>query len=160
MKLGAFHDAFGAASFLLLAAASPTSALAETDACTLLTPAQVSAAVGFTVSAGTHVTPTFVKTCTWTGSNSSGVQFVTLHLQTASFYDRAKKQASMMVATGGVVKPAGVGDDSFYFVEGTQAMLQLKKGNNSVKVAVYKQIPVDQKESMELTLAKEVVTKM
>ncbi|MFZ1992249.1 MAG: hypothetical protein WAW96_21040 [Alphaproteobacteria bacterium] len=148
------------ASFLLCAAAMPSAAKAETDACTLLTPAQVSAAVGFTVSAGTHVTPTFVATCTWTGSNSSGVQFVTLHLQAATFYDGAKKQASMMTAAGAVVKSAGAGDDSYYFVEGPQVTLQVKKGNNSIKVAVYKQIPVDQKETMELTLAKEVLPKL
>ena len=53
--------------FLFCAAAAlPSIAQADTDACTVLTPAQVGAAVGVPVAAGTHVTPTFVKTCTWT----------------------------------------------------------------------------------------------
>jgi len=133
---------------------------ADTDACTLLTTAQVSAAVGFSVSGGTHVTPTFVRTCTWTGSNSSGAQFVTLNLQTGTFFDGAKRQANLATAAGAGVKAAGVGDDSYYLVEGTQVALWVKKGSNAFKVAVYKQIPVDQKEGMELTLAKEVVPKL
>lgn len=138
----------------------PSSAKADTDACALLTSAQVGAAVGFPVAEGAHVTPTFLKTCTWTGSNSTGAQFVTLNLQTATFFDGAKKQASLAAAAGAEVKPAGVGDDSYYLIEGTQVALWVKKGTSSFKVAVYKQIPVDQKETMELTLAKEVVPKL
>lgn len=138
----------------------PSSAKPDTDACALLTSAQVSAAVGFPVAEGAHVTPTFLKTCTWTGSNSTGVQSVTINLQTAMFFDGAKKQASLATAAGAVVKPAGVGDDSFYLIEGTQVVLWVKKGTSAFKVAVYKQIPVDQKENMEITLAKEVVPKL
>ena len=130
------------------------------DACALLTAAQVTAAVGFRVAEGTHVTPTFLKTCTWTGSNSTGVQVVTVNLQSSIFFDGAKKQANMMTAAGAVVKPAGIGDDSYYLVEGTQIELWVKKGSSSFKVAVYKKIPVEQKGDMELTLAKEVLPKL
>jgi len=137
-----------------------SSAMADTDACALLTTAQVSAAVGFPVATGTHVTPTFLKTCTWTGSNSTGAQFVTLNLQTGTFFDGAKKQANMAAAAGEVMKPGGVGDDSYYLIQGTQVMLWVKKGNGAFKVAVYKQISADQKEGMELTLAKEVIPKL
>ena len=137
-----------------------SAAKADTDACALLTAAQVSAAVGFTVSAGTHVMPTFLKTCTWTGSNSSGVQFVTLNLQTAAFFDGAKRQTSLVAAAGGSVKPAGIGDDSYYLVEQTQVALWVKKGSGAFKLAVYKQLPVDQKEKMELTLARQVLQKL
>jgi hypothetical protein len=137
-----------------------SSANADTDACSLLTSAQVGAAAGFPVGNGTHVTPTFLKTCTWTGTNASGPQFVTLNLQTGAFFDGAKKQAGMAAAAGASMKSADVGDDSYYLVEGTQVMLWVKKGSNAFKVAVYKQIPVDQKEGMELTLAKQVVAKL
>ena len=134
-------------------------ARADTDACTLLTAAQVSASVGFAVGQGTHVTPTFVKTCTWSGSGG-GVQTVTLNLQAGSFFDGAKRQAVMMQAAGGVMKPAGVGEDSFYMVQGTQAMLWVKKGGTAFKLAIYKQIPAEQKEALELALAKLVVPKL
>lgn len=145
---------------LSLATLSLPSAAAETDACALLTAAQVSAAVGFPVATGTHVTPTFLKTCTWTGSNKTGAQFVTLNLQTAAFFDGAKKQANFAAAAGAVMKPAGVGDDSYFLVQGTQVALWAKKGSNAIKVAVYKQLAADQKEGMELTLAKAVLPKL
>lgn len=148
------------AAFAVSTLSLPASAKTDTDACTLLTAAQVGAAVGFQVGEGTHVTPTFVKTCTWTGSNSTGVQFVTLNLQSGPFFDGAKKQATMMSVTGTAVKPAGVGDDSYYLVQGPQVALWVKKGGSSFKVAVYKQIPLDRKEAMELALAKEVVPKL
>ena len=147
---------FGCAVFMAL----PALAKSDGDACKLLTAAQVSAAAGFTVSEGTHVTPTFVKTCTWTGSNSSGAQFVTLNLQTAAFFDGAKKQAAMITAAGGSVKPAGVGDDSYFLIEGTQVMLWVKKGDSAFKLAVYKQIAPGQKQDIESTLAKEVVPRL
>ncbi len=151
-----------AAPFWLCAAAMPSAAQADTDACTLLTPAQVGAAVGVPVSDGTHVTPTYVKTCTWTASGSSKVKFVTLYLQTAAAYDGGRQMANQMAAagTGAAVKPASVGEDGYYFVTGEQAGLLVKKGSISFKVAVYATLPVDSKEAMELTLAKEALAKL
>jgi hypothetical protein len=143
-------------------AAIPSIAHAETDACTLLTAAQVGAVVGTTVGEGAHVTPTFVKTCTWTPSAKSKVAAVTLNVQTAAFYDGGKRQATMAAAMGGkdaAMKPASVGDDAYYFVTGDQVGLLVKKGAVSFKVAVYAKLPVEEKEAMELKLAKQVPAK-
>jgi hypothetical protein len=137
-----------------------TAAQADTDACTVLTPAQVGAAVGVSVAAGQHVTPTFVKTCTWTPSGNSAVKSVTLLLQTATSYDGGKNMASQMAAAGAAMKPAGVGDDSYYFVAGDQVGLLAKKGSLAFKVAVYATLPVANKEAMELALAKAVLAKL
>src|SRR5690242_15399245 len=68
-------------------------AQADTDACSLITAGQVSAAAGFAVGPGSHVTPTFVKTCTWNATGAGGVQTVTLNLQAGSFFDGAKRTA-------------------------------------------------------------------
>lgn len=144
-------------------AALPLMAHAETDACTLLTPSQVAAVVGGAVSNGAHVTPTFVKTCTWTPSGNSRIAAVTLNVQTAAFYDGGKQQATMAAAAvgkGTEIRPASVGDDAYYFVTGDQAALFVKKGAVSFKVAVYAKLPVDEKEAMETKLAKEVVAKL
>lgn len=152
-----------AAPFWLCAAAMPSVAQAETDACTLLTPAQVGAAVGVSVAAGKHVTSNYVKTCTWTPPGSSNVKAVTLFLQTAAAYDGGKSMASQMVAAGkgkGAVKPASVGEDAYYFIAGDQVGLLVKKGGISFKVTVYATLPVAKKEAMELTLAKEVLAKL
>lgn len=144
-----------------VAATLPVIAHAETDACTLLTPAQVGAVAG-AVGDGAHVTPNFVKTCTWSPSDKSKVSAVTLNLQTAAFYDSGKQHAMVGVAAvgGGAVKPASVGDDAYYFVTGDQAALFVKKGGVSFKVAVYAKLPVDEKEAMELKLARQVVAKL
>jgi hypothetical protein len=133
---------------------------AQSDACKLLTTAQVSAAVGFPVGDGTHVTPTFVKTCTWSAPGGGGVQTVTLLLETGTFFDGAKRNANLATAAGASVKSAGVGDDSYYLVQGNNVDLWVKKGGTSFKVAVYKQIAVNQKEDLELAVAKQVVPKL
>ena len=158
MKTHRLENLFSA-SFLLCAALMPSTARADADARTVLTPARVGAAVGVTVPAGTHVTPTFVRICTWQASGST-VKFVTLYLQTAAAYDGGKRMAAEMTATGAGIKPATVGDDAYYFVTGSQVGLLVKKGSNSFKVTVYATIPVEQKETMELTLAKEAVAKL
>jgi hypothetical protein len=142
--------------------AMPRSAFAAADACKLLTPAQISNVVGVAVGPGKHVTPTFVKTCTWMTSGSSKVKFVTLHLQSASSYDGGKQLASQMAAMGkgAAMIPVNVGEDSYYFVAGTQVGLLVKKGSLAFKVAVYATLPVKNKEAMELDLARDVVTKL
>jgi hypothetical protein len=150
-----------AAVFGLCVTTLCAAAQSDTDACTLLTPGQVSAAVGASVAAGAHVTPSYVKTCTWTASKSK-VKYVTLLLQTAAEYDGGKQMAGGMAAgiKNTAMKSGGVGDDSYYFVMGDQVGLLVKKGDISFKVAVYATLPVDNKEAMELTLAKKVLTKL
>ncbi|HEV2622552.1 MAG TPA: hypothetical protein VGU65_10760 [Frateuria sp.] len=149
-----------ATALLLCAAVLPSAAHADTDACSLLAPAQVGAAVGVPVSEGKHVTPSFVKTCTWTASGTSAVKYVTLYLQTAAAYEGGKQMAVRMAAAGAKVTPASVGDDGYYFVAGDQVGLLVKKGDASFKVAVYATLPVAKKEAMELALAQEVVGKL
>ncbi len=146
----------------LCAAAMSSAARADTDACTVLTPAQVGAAVRVPVAVGAHVTPSFVKTCTWTPSGNSEVKSVTLFLQTATSYDGGKQMASQMAAAGkgASIQPAGVGEDSYYFVVGDQVGLLAKKGSVAFKVAVYAKLPVADKEAMELALAKDVLAKL
>ena len=154
-------SSFTAAALIL--ASLPFAVLAETDACTLLAPAQVSAAAGGGMSDGKHVTPTFVKTCTWTPTGTSKIASITLNLQTADYYDRAKQQATMAAAVGGKgneVKAERVGDDAYYFVTGDQPMLFVKKGAASFKVSVYARLPAAEKAAMELKLAKDVVPKL
>ncbi len=146
----------------LLVSLAPIAARADTDGCTLTTPAEVSAAIHVTVGAGTHVTPTFVKTCTWTPTMTSSVRAVTVNLQTAAFYDGAKQMAIRTAAAlpGAKIKPASVGEDGYYDVAGEMVTLLFKKGSSSAKVAVYAKLPVDEIAAMELTIAKQVATKL
>lgn len=146
----------------LCASLAPVAAHAASDACTLATPAQISAAIHVAVGAGTHVMPTFVKTCTWAPTVSSSVRAVTVNLQTAAFYDGAKQMAIKAAAALPAVKikPASVGDDGYYDVAGEMVTLLFKKGSSSAKVAVYAKMSVDEIEAMELAIAKQVAAKL
>jgi hypothetical protein len=155
-------NATNAAIFALCAALPSTAIAADNDACDFLTSAQVSAAVGVAVGQGTHVTPSFVKTCTWAPADKSKVSAVTLNLQTAAVYDAGKRQAAMGAALNKDVamKSASVGDDAYYFAIGDQVGLLVKKGGVSFKAAVYAKIPVADKEAMELKLARAVAARL
>jgi hypothetical protein len=151
------------APFWLCAAALPSAAQSDTDACSLLSAAEVGAAAGVSVGQGTHVTPTYVKTCTWVPSPSDpNVRAVTLYLQTAAAYDGGKSMAREMAAAakGAAVQGASVGDDGYYFVAGEQVGLLVKKGSASFKVTIYATIPVSKKEEIELALAKRVLARL
>jgi hypothetical protein len=146
----------------LCSSLAPCAARAETDACTPAPAAQVSAAIHVTVGAGNHTTPTFVKTCTWTPTVSSGVRAVTVPPQTTAFYDGAKQRAARAAVAlpAAKIKPADVGDDGDYDVAGEMVTLLFKKGGSAVKVAVYAKTPVDELETMELSIARQVAAKL
>ena len=144
------------------AAALPSVARADIDACALLTPGEIGGAVGVPVTAGSHVTPTYLKTCTWNPTASgSAIRSVTLFLQTAAAYDSGKHQIvaarRAAGANGTTIKAVA---DGYSFVVGDQVGLLVKKGAVSFKVTVYATLPVDKKEAMELALAKAAVAKL
>ena len=130
------------------------------DACALLTPAQVGAALGAPVAAGTYVTPTFKKTCTWQ-STTEGGGYVTLMLQDAGSYQSGRQLGATAANAQMVVTSiSGVGDDAYYLAVGDQVGLIVKKGNIAFKVAVYVHIPVESKQAKEKTLAQQVVSNL
>ena len=156
----------------LVFAAVPSAGAATTDdACALVTQAQISAAVGASMGAGTHVTSTYVKTCTWTpsGGATKDVKSVTVSYQDAGSYDAGKRlmqQAQAAAAKEGTGKmtsesATGIGDDAYYTTMGTgYTGLMLKKGNVALKVAVYGDMPADKKKAVEKTLALQALSKL
>ncbi|HTK95401.1 MAG TPA: hypothetical protein VL382_07155 [Terriglobales bacterium] len=127
---------------------------ATDDACSLVTQAQVSSAVGTSVSAGEYVTPTFKKTCTW---HAKGI-IVTLNLQDASAFDKGKQMAAYGAK---MTEFGGLGDGAYYMTMGPQQVaLMVKKGNTAFKVAVYSKLPIEKLEAMEKTVAQQVVGKL
>jgi hypothetical protein len=159
MRLKSSFGALIVAIFIACAPAAPSANAASDDACKLLTPAQVGAAIGASVGAGKHTTPTYVKTCTWTTAQGANYQFVTLDLQESKGFERAKMMWSH--AKGIVFKQvSGLGDDAFYMATGDNVGLNVKKGDVSFKVEVYAHVPVEKKEASEKPLAVEVVSKL
>jgi hypothetical protein len=124
------------------------------DACSLLTMAQVSAALGVLVGDGTYITPTFKKTCTWTAATNGGGT-VTLNLQSIDQYEGGRKLASYGKSVSST-SVAGIGDDAYYFSTDKLVGLVVKKGDTAFKVAVYAHLPLDRQQAVEKALALQV----
>ncbi len=145
---------------VLLAAATstgiagpPVMAAPPSDACALLTPEQVGDALGAKVGAGKYVSPAFTKTCTWT---APGV-IVTLMLQSVEAFQAGKTAPVPSVVTAA----SGVGDDAYYLAVGNIIGLGAKKGTAAFKVTVYSSsMPMQNKQTIEKTLAQQVLTKL
>src|ERR1700727_8401 len=91
---------------MLDAAAAPTAgASSATDACSLLTQAQLSAALAVPMDAGKYVTPGFLKTCTWEPSNgpTPGIKVFTLYLQSVEGFEGGKRLGQMGQDKGAAV---------------------------------------------------------
>jgi hypothetical protein len=150
-----------AAIFIACAAVAPSAKAAPPDdACSLLTAAQIGDAIGVAVSAGTYITPTFKKTCTWKATSpvNKTTPFVTLMLQDLNGYEGGKRLGAMKTIT--VTPVSGLGDGAYYLALGNNAGLIVKKGSVAFKVAVYINWPLAKKEAMEKPLAQEVVSKL
>jgi hypothetical protein len=145
-----------AAIFIVGAAMAPSANAAPADdACSLLTQAQVRAALGASVGAGSYVSPTFKKTCTWTVAG--GAEYVTLELEGLDAYQAGKVALTKTIV---VTSVSGIGDDAYYLAVGKNVGLIVKKGNVAFKVAVYGGMPIDKKEAIEKTLASQAVSKL
>jgi hypothetical protein len=148
-----------AAGILLLAAAvfpiASVSANAQSasDACSLLTQAQVSAAVGAQVGAGVWVTPSFKATCTWTAPG----KIVTLMTEGLDAYQAGKKPLNPAMT---IVPASGVGDEAYYVVTGSVVALMTRKASVAFKTSVYSKLPLDTLESMESALAKQAASQL
>jgi hypothetical protein len=146
--------AFRAIAALIISAAITGSADAAPpadDACSLLTTAQVSAGLGVPVAAGTYITPTFKKTCTWTATSNGGGT-VTLNLQSIDQYEGGRKLASYGKSVSST-SIAGIGDDAYYSGTDKLVSLVVKKGSVAFKVAVYAHLPLDEQRAVEKALA-------
>ena len=144
----------------LIAAAAPAASAAPAgDACALLTPAEVGAALGVAVGAGSHVTPTFKRTCTW-NATASGGGTVTLMLQDVGGFDGGKRLARMGGKNTSLTPVSGVGDDAYYLAIGSLVGIMVKKGNVAFKIAVYSRLPLDSLEAKEKALAQKAAARL
>ncbi len=106
---------------------------APANPCTLLTPAEVQAALGAAVGAGAPISAT---ACQWitTSPTISPAEHVTVMTQSASSYARMKA-----LQIPGMTKSnlSGVGDDAFYATVGYFTSLSVKKGGTVFIIHMY-----------------------
>jgi hypothetical protein len=153
-----FKIAAGVIVCLGAAALSSQGYSATNDACSLLTAADVGAALGTAAGAGEPITPTDHKVCTWKASD--GKSWVTLFLQPASAYDSGMRLAGY---SNGKLAPqpvAGLGEGADFLPVGDQVGLMVKKGAVAFKVAVYQHGPIGPKETAEKALGGKVAGRL
>ena len=126
---------FGVFGALMPGIATSARAARSADACSLLSEAQVGAALGASVtvvSIGSDA-----KHCHWQQQGSHGETIVDARLliEAAKTYDAAKP---MMGMSGKVTQLAvnGVGQDAYYLVGGRDMPLFAKKGDMALRIAV------------------------
>ena len=160
MPLKISLSAMIAVIFVVGAAIAPSTSAAPDDACSLLTQAQLSSALSVPAGAGSYLSPTDKKTCSWKGTAdaSKGSKTVTLMLQTLAGYQAGK---SVQVKTIVVTPVSGIGDDAYYLAVGPNVGLIVKKGSAAFKVAVYaSDLTMEQKQAVEKNLAQQVVSEL
>jgi hypothetical protein len=159
--------AIAVAAFLLvvLGSARVVQAAPPTDACSLLTSAEVSAVLGVPVGAGKKTLPTSTAICGWEvpGEKSMDRKRVVLSIYTqigsrtpVQRFDAAKTPMK------GITKEAvgGVGDDAiFATTPGFGTGLSFRKGDAAFDLRVYG-FPADQLKAKEKALAQDVLAKL
>ncbi|HLW48959.1 MAG TPA: hypothetical protein VKW09_14495 [bacterium] len=138
---------------LLSAGGTPTG-----DACSLLTQAQVSAALGVSMAPGQRYLPSLPQVCAWSEPVPPHIQRVVVTISNTVTF------ASEKTPTPGVTKTpvSGIGDDAYYVTAGGLGTdLHVKKGSFAFKISVGGPgFSVDQIKVMEKTLAQDVLAKV
>lgn len=172
MRLTTGLAAFAITAFVrAVTAARSASAAPPTDACTLLTSAQVRAVVGVSVGPGSHMTPTYLKSCTWAppGGPTKHLGNATLSLESADTYETGKAMLEAITKsrnTDGKKSPitvtaaGAIGDDAFYSSVEKYTKLIVKKGSVVFQVVIYSSAPIEKKRAMEKALASQVLSKL
>jgi len=146
------------AVLVLSAWSANSNAPQEGDACMLLTPAQVSAALGVTVEAGKRVVSSSPRVCGWAppGGPHIDAKKVTLTLMTVKSFETSKTPVESVEKA----PLSGVGDDAIYITTGGfGTALNVKKGNSAFQVRVGGFKP-EQEKQIEKSLALEILKKL
>jgi hypothetical protein len=147
-----------ATGFLILASIAMTEAASAADACSLLTTAQVSAALGSAVKDGKAIGQ---KLCMWDAAapaKSGATPRVSLTVSNAQAFAFAK----MPVQSANITKTplSGVGDEAVYgTTAGQMASVNVKKGSTYFAISVGG-VPVDKTQALVTQLAKEALGKL
>jgi hypothetical protein len=137
---------------------------APTDACALLTPAQVSAVLGVTVGEGRRVAPANSLICEWRQASdpNTGKRVVLSIYGQLGTRTPADRFAAAKTPVKGVEKTpvTGVGDDAlFSTTSGLGTGLVFKKGDSAFDLHVFG-FPVEEIKAKEKTLAAEILSKL
>lgn len=127
-----------------------------TDACSLLTSAQVSSVLGFSAKPG-HFATSDTTVCDWPVSSlakmsSKDTKIVEVRILDADSW-------TLLLPAGTSAPTLGIGDKAFYGGDSSLMALYVKKGNVHFYVSVHG-FPLDQIKEKERALAKQALSKL
>ena len=149
--------AAGGAALALLASTAAAAA-APSDACALLTAAQVSTVLGVTVAEGEHIVPNSLTSCGWMGPGgaSIGSKKMVLSLMSARSFQAGKTPVKGVTE----ITASGIGDEAYYIsMPPFGTALSVRKGSAyfQLRIAGY---PSGQVRNLEKLLALTVVERV
>ncbi len=112
-----------------------TAAAPVTDSCSVLTPSEISAALGISIDPGKHTLATSDIMCNWsqTGASGATAQRLVLNFTAIDAFLREKAASGNVVVT-----PAhGIGDDAFYVSSQFGTSLYVRKGASAVSFGIH-----------------------
>ncbi len=152
-------SALFAATLLLLGCRSstPTAATPVTDACAVLTPAEIGAVLGIPIDPGQHIPKTSTIMCGWPKAGVTGESVVMLNFTTPDYFEKERDPHPRITMT-----PApGIGDDAYYITSQFGTSLFIKKGNTVIGFAIRDNtIPSTQLMEKERALGLKAVTRL
>lgn len=151
--------------FFAIGTARSLQAAPPTDACSLLTAAQISTVLGVSVGAGEKIVPTNASLCGWevAGQNGSDRKRVVLSIYTQlGRLTPVQRFNNAKTPLKGITKEpvTGIGDDAISATTpGFGTGLIFRKGDAAFDLRVYG-FPIDQVKAKEKTLALDVLAKL
>lgn len=136
-----------------------------TDACSLLTAAQVSAVLGMSVGAGEKILPTSASLCGWEVPGQKGLDrkrvVLSIYTQMGRLTPVQRFNTAKTPMKGITKEPVtGIGDDAISATTpGFGTGLIFRKGDAAFDLRVYG-FPIDQVKAKEKTLALDVLAKL
>ena len=136
-----------------------------TDACSMLTSAEVSAVLGVSVGAGQKIVPTSTALCGWEVPGDKGLDrkrvVLSIYTQMGSRTPLQRFETAKTPVQGITKEPvSGVGDDAiFATTPGLGSGLIFRKGDAAFDLRVYG-FPVDQLKAKDKELAQRILAKL
>jgi hypothetical protein len=124
-----------AGTLLLLGCHSPapTPGTPVTDACAVLTPAEISAVLGHPLDPGRHIPASSTIMCAWPKTGVPGEPAVVLNFTTPEYFQKEREPHPRITTT-----PApGIADDAYYITSEFGTSLFIKKGNTVIGFSIH-----------------------
>jgi hypothetical protein len=125
--------------------AAPTpAAVPVTDACAVLTPAEISAVIGVPIDPGNHNVASSIIMCSWsmTGATGETAVKVVLNFTKLDYFQKEKTPTNPRVT---VAPTTGIGDEAYYVTTEFGTSLFIRKGNTAIGFSIHdKTLPANQ----------------